>query len=239
MMLRLPVAAALLLSLLGGCAHTPPDEPSDPLEAINRPIFRFNQTADRYVLRPVARGYVAVVPEPVRGGIGNFFSNLFYPTVILNDLLQGKFAQGGEDLGRFVLNTTVGLGGFMDVASRVGLPANDEDFGQTLGTWGVGPGWYLMLPLLGPASNRDLIGRVGDYYSSPTTYTDEEALEIGLNVLNVIDTRAGLLDADRLLEQQFDPYLFLRTVYLQRRLALVHDGNPPRQRYDFEDDFDE
>ncbi|MGB0956030.1 MAG: MlaA family lipoprotein [Panacagrimonas sp.] len=223
--------------MLGACAHTPADDPADPLEPVNRGIYKFNRTADKYVLRPVASGYVKVVPGKARRGVSNFLDNLFYPTTIVNALLQGKVKQSGRDLARFGLNTTAGLLGFIDVASWVGLEKNDEDLGQTLGRWGVGEGWYLMLPLLGPSSNRDLIGSVGDAFTSPTAYVDSE-VAIGLGVVNAIDTRAELLDADGLLDQQLDPYVFLRTIYLQRRLSLVHDGNPPQEEFDF-DDFDD
>src|SRR5688572_26977733 len=151
----------LLLTLLAaGCAHSPAYDPQDPLEKVNRAVFGFNEKADQYVLKPVAKGYDKITPQPVRRGIANFFDNLFYPTVIVNDLLQAKLKQGAFDLGRFVVNTTVGVVGIFDVATGWGMEKHEEDFGQTLGYWGVGPGWYLMLPLLGPSDNRDLVGRV-------------------------------------------------------------------------------
>lgn len=241
-------AAALAMVLLGGCAHRPPDEPLDPLEPVNRGVFRFNRVADRYVLRPVAQGYRDYTPGEFRIGVSNFLDNLFYPTTIVNDLLQGKFAQGGRDTARFVLNTTVGIVGIMDVATPLGLPRNDEDLGQTLGKWGAGEGIYLMLPLLGPSNARDLVGRVGDSFSGPTpvanladayTVTDyqvRDAVDYGLVALGAIDTRAGLLDADKFLDQQLDPYLFVRTAYLQARQNKVFDGNPPKPKFDFDED---
>lgn len=235
-----------------GCAHLPPDEPSDPLEPINRGIFAFNRQADRYVLRPVAKGYRDYVPVEIRLGVSNFLDNLFYPTVIVNDVLQGKFAQGGKDLGRFVINTTIGIVGLMDVATDLGLPANDEDLGQTFGRWGAGEGWYLMLPLLGPSNTRDLIGRVGDTFTGPTpvadltdayTVTDyhvDNTIDLSLTVMSGVDARVGLLDADKFLDEQLDPYIFVRTAYLQRRQNLVFDGNPPKPKFDFDDeDFDD
>ncbi len=220
------VAVAVAIS---GCAHRSPYEPADPLESVNRPVFSFNMKADRYVLRPVAKTYVSLVPQPVRTGVTNFFDNLFYPTVIVNDVLQGKFAQASRDTARFLMNSTYGLAGFLDPATMVGLKKNDEDFGQTLGRWGVGEGWYLMLPLLGPTTNRDLIGRVGDNWTDPLQYADDidTAQRIGLVGLEVIDTRSRLLDFDAILDQQFDPYVFIRTAYLERRLNQVYDGNPP------------
>ncbi|MGQ0529168.1 MAG: MlaA family lipoprotein [Panacagrimonas sp.] len=229
----LTLSAVLLAS---GCAHLPPDEPSDPLETVNRGVYTFNRGADRYVLRPVAKTYRDYVPGPVRVGVGNFLDNLFYPTVIVNDLLQGKFAQGGRDLGRFVLNTTVGLVGVMDVATQVGLPANDEDFGQTLGYWGLGEGMYLMLPFLGPSNGRDLFGAVGDYFTSPTTYVEDTETQWIVTGVSAIDARTALLDADKFLDEQPDPYIFIRTAYLQQRQNLVFDGNPPRQKFDFDED---
>ena len=227
---------------LGGCAHTPPDDPSDPMEGWNRGVWAFNEKADKYVLRPIAKGYDKVTPAPVQTGIGNFFQNLLYPTVMVNDLLQLKFKQFGQDTLRLVVNTIVGLGGTVDVASDAGLPAHDEDFGQTLGYWGVGPGWYLMLPLFGPSNNRDLIGAVGDWRTSTLTYIGEEedstlALELGF--LQAVHGRAQLLPADKVLEQQLDRYSFVRSLYLQDRLNKVYDGNPPKETFDFGDEDEE
>lgn len=229
----LPTALLPAALLLGGCAHTPPDDPSDPLEPVNRAVYSFNEKADRYVLKPVAEGYDWAVPSLVRRGIANFFGNLFYPTVLVNDLLQLKFQMLAQDFSRFVLNTTFGLGGFIDVATPGGLPANDEDFGQTLGYWGVGPGWYLMLPLLGPSDNRDLIGRVGDGFANPLNYGDGE-INLGASTVNLVETRAQYLGSEAILEQQLDRYVFIRTIYLQNRLNKVHDGNPPKENFGFE-----
>lgn len=216
----------LTVALLAACAHTPPYEPADPLEPINRSIYSFNRTADRYVLRPVARGYRNVTPQPVQTGIGNFLSNLAYPITIVNATLQGKFAQAGRDTGRFVINSTAGLAGFIDVATPVGLNENDEDFGQTLGSYGVGPGWYLMLPFLGPSTNRDLIGLGADSFTTPERLLDGD-VQIAITAIDVLHTRAGLLSADGFLESQVDEYVALRTVYLEQRLNKVYDGNPP------------
>ena len=219
---------ALLVLMTTGCAHRSPFEPADPLEPINRPIYVFNMTADRYVLRPVAKTYADYVPSPVQTGIGNFFDNLFYPTTIVNGLLQGKFKQSGLDLTRFLLNSTFGLAGLLDPATRIGLPRHNEDLGQTLGHWGVGEGWSLMLPLLGPTTNRDLVGRVGDNWSDPLQYSDLDTRErIAVAAPDLIHSRARLLDLDSVIAQQLDPYVFVRTAYLQRRLNLVYDGSPP------------
>lgn len=232
------LALLLAASALGGCAHTPPDDPSDPLEGWNRGVYKFNTVADKYVLRPVAKGYDKVTPAPVKTGIGNFFSNLMYPTVIVNDLLQLKIKQFGHDTLRFVVNTLIGLGGTVDIATRAGLPAHDEDFGQTLGYWGVGPGWYLMLPFLGPSNNRDLVGAVGDWYTNPLNYVDEddEDWAWGAGALQVVHQRANLLGFDNVLEQQLDPYVFVRSIYLQNRLNKVYDGNPPKEDFGFDDE---
>lgn len=236
---RIGLGLVLMLSIaLGGCASRPTHDPSDPLESVNRQVFAFNNTVDRYVARPVAQTYVDVVPRPVRTGIGNFLSNLAYPIVIVNDLLQLKFVQAGRDTGRFLFNTTVGLGGFIDVASDIGLTKNNEDFGQTLGYWGVGEGWFLMLPFLGPSSNRDLIGTVADTFANPVFYLEgphENEARAGLLVLTAVDTRAGLLGTERLLAEQFDPYIFLRSAYLERRKNLVNDGTPRADAIDYDE----
>lgn len=217
---------ALLPVLLCACAHTPPDDPADPLERYNRVVYGFNEKLDGYIAQPVARGYVAVLPEEIRQGVSNFFDNVTYPTVVINDLLQGKFAQGARDTGRFLFNTTVGLGGILDPATRIGLDANDEDFGQTLGAWGVGPGWFLMLPVLGPSSNRDFSGQLLNGTTNPLTYTDHQ-YRYPLYALEAVNSRANLLGIESVLAQQFDRYAFVRGAYLQRRLSLVYDGEPP------------
>lgn len=237
---RHAVVAAVLATatLLNACAHSPAYEPADPLERINRPIMDFNLKADKYVLRPVAKGYAAVVPPPVRSSIGNFFSNLFYPTTIANALLQGKFRQTGQDTLRFAMNSTIGLAGFLDVATSQGLPRHDEDLGQTLGRWGLGQGWFLMLPLLGPTTNRDLVGRVGDNWTEILQYVDGVSFEdrILLGSVRIVDGRARLLNADGALEQQLDPYVFVRTLYLERRRNLVYDGQAPQEDFDLDEE---
>ena len=238
-MTRLPgrVALLVLACAAAGCAHRPADDPADPLEPVNRVVYTFNETADRYVLRPVAKGYDTVTPSFLRTGVRNFLDNLFYPTVIANDLLQLKGQMFAQDLSRFVINTTFGLVGVIDVATPTGLPRNDEDFGQTLGYWGVGEGWYLMLPLLGPSNNRDFVGRSVDAFTSPLYYVENSTTTIPLSVLNVVSDRADLLKADRMLEGQLDRYVFVRTIYLQHRQAKVYDGNPPAEEYGFEEEF--
>ncbi len=227
----------LLASIaLGACAHSPIDEPSDPLEPVNRAVYSFNMKLDRYVAKPVAKGYNYAVPREIRTGISNFFQNLTYPTVIVNDALQGKFKQSGLDTTRFLMNSTFGLAGFLDPATLVGLEKHDEDFGQTFGYWGIGPGWYLMLPFFGPSDNRDLTGRVFGIATDPITYIRSTEASIGVTGLSVVKTRSDLLSVDSVLEQQFDPYLFVRSAFLQHRQNQVYDGNPPREDYGLDDD---
>lgn len=232
------IGIALVVSL-AACAHSPTYDPSDPLEGVNRGIYAFNSTADKYVLRPVAQGYVAVTPGFVRKGVTNFFANLGYPLTIVNQFLQGKPVEGLSDTGRFLVNSTLGIAGLFDPASALGLKPHQEDFGQTFGTWGVGQGWYLMLPFLGPSTNRDFTGRLVGTPLNPLIYPDEPEVIFGLNVLDIINTRALLLSTDRLVRQAYDPYVFVRDAYLQSRRAAVHDGNPPREDFDFEDDFED
>ncbi|MFZ5541798.1 MAG: MlaA family lipoprotein [Pseudomonadota bacterium] len=231
------VAAALLAS---ACATVPPDagrDPVDPLERMNRHVFDFNDRVDRAVLKPVAHGYVAVVPEPVRGCVTNFFANLGDVSNAANNLLQGKPVEAVSDICRIAINTTVGVLGCFDVASKMGLEKHNEDFGQTLGRWGLGSGAYLVLPLLGPSSVRDAVGRVPDAYVDPVSAAgDNVRARNTLFALETIDLRARLLDAGRLLEAAaLDKYRFTRDAYLQRRRNLVYDGNPPRAEDDDEE----
>ncbi|MES2883869.1 MAG: VacJ family lipoprotein [Pseudomonadota bacterium] len=222
-----PIALTMATALITACAHTPPGEPSDPLEPVNRVVLGFNLTADKYVLRPIARGYDKVAPDPVRKGVANFFRNLQEPRTVVNGLLQGKVKQAASDTGRFLLNSTAGFAGLMDVATNAGLLRHDEDFGQTIGYYGVGSGWYLMLPFLGPSSNRDLLGRGGDYFTGYSYYVQEPEVSYPLLAVDTIDSRARLLPADALLEEALDKYVLVRTAYLQQRLNKVYDGAPP------------
>lgn len=226
-----------LVVAAAGCAHSPTYDPADPLERINRGVYAFNDTADKYVLRPVAKGYVAVTPGFVRKGVTNFFHNLGYPLTIVNQFLQGKPVEGLSDTGRFLVNTTLGIGGLFDPASALGLAPHEEDFGQTFGVWGIGQGWYLMVPFLGPSTNRDFTGRLVGGPLNPLFYGDDAEAVFVVNLLDIVNTRALLLSSDRLVRQAFDPYVFVRDAYLQSRRSAVHDGNPPREDFDF--DFDD
>ena len=232
------MALCLTVLFAAGCAHSPTYDTLDPLEPVNRGIYKFNDTADTYVLKPVAKGYVAVTPGFVRTGVTNFFGNLTYPLTIVNQFLQGKPADGFSDMGRFLVNSTLGIGGLFDPATPLGLNRHDEDFGQTFGKWGVGNGWYLMLPFLGPSTNRDLTGRIVAIPFNPTYYVSDGDVVLGLSALDIVNTRAMLLNADRLVRNQYDPYVFIRDAYLQRRRSQVYDGSPPREDFDF-DDFED
>lgn len=231
--LRRP-AWLLIALLLTGCAGTPaiPDE-RDPFEGLNRSIYQFNDAFDQAVGQPVAEAYQKVVPQPVNRGISNFFSNLEDVLVLFNDLLQLKFQQAASDFGRISFNTTFGLLGFFDVASHMDFPKHNEDFGQTLGYWGVGQGPYLVLPFLGPSTLRDGTGDVVDGFAYPAYRLEDPNTRLGLFLLDAVDTRAELLRASRVLEQAaLDPYAFVRDAYLQRRQSLVYDGNPPLPEFD-------
>jgi len=225
--------AALLLgvSILAGCATTA-DKP-DPWEGFNRKTFAFNEKLDEAVLKPVATGYVKVVPGFAREGVSNFFSNLEDVGTSLNNFLQGKPGEGVSDVGRFVVNSVFGVLGLWDVATPMGLEKHYEDFGQTLGVWGVDSGPYLVLPLLGPSSARDAPAKVVD----PSWYypiaLDNDRIYWSLWTLDKIRTRADLLQAGSVLDQAaLDKYTFIRDAWLQRRRSQVYDGNPPRPKED-------
>ena len=212
---------------LTACVTLPPNSPrspQDPWESWNRGVYRFNDVVDRAVAKPVAKTYVKVVPSPIRIGVSNFFANLNTPTVMINDALQGKLLAAANDLGRFVLNSTVGLGGILDPASAAGLNKNNEDFGQTLGKWGVHPGPFVELPVLGPSDLRDAPALVVDSYTNPRQYIRNAWIKYGLYLPDLTDRRAALLPLEETLKNVYDPYAFVRDAYLQRRAYLVSDG---------------
>lgn len=223
------VLLVLFVGLITGCATTSSlPAQNDPFEKMNRSILDFNLESDRILLHPVARSYSKVVPAPVRKGIGNFFSNLWEPMTIVNDLLQGKVIYAVRDTSRFLVNTTVGLLGIFDVAEKINLPKHREDFGQTLAVWGVPPGPYLVLPFLGPANIRDAVGLVPQYlYTDASVYLDSPE-SIYASTIRLVDTRSTLFGSDEMLKAQPDMYFFLREAYRQSRMNLIHDGNPPR-----------
>lgn len=217
------LTAVLSLLLLAGCAHSPPTNPNDPLESMNRAFFESNRVLDKHILRPLASGYHKVVPDPVETGVGNFFDNALSPITIVNSLLQLKWGSFNIALGRFLINSTVGIGGLIDVASALDIADPNEDLGQTLGYWGVGRGAYLVVPLFGPSSGRDLVGDVGDGFLNPLNYIDSLALQLSLRAVYILNKRARFLGFDQVLKQQFDPYVFMRTYYLKQRQAAVQD----------------
>jgi phospholipid-binding lipoprotein MlaA len=229
---------ALLLSV-AGCASLPsgakPD-PRDRFERVNRGIYSFNVKIDHAVLRPTARAYVKITPRPVRTGVSNFLSNLTYTTTIINDFLQGQWRHGGSDTARLVVNTVFGIGGIFDVATPSGLDRNYADFGQTMGKWGVHSGPYVMLPFLGPSTVRDAIGLLPDEYTTIRAYIINPYVRWGLFSLDVVDRRAGLLDEDKILDRSYDPYAFLRNVYLQRRDYQIHGDQSPEEQFPDLDD---
>jgi phospholipid-binding lipoprotein MlaA len=223
---RAALGIAFILST-SACVTLPPNSPrlpQDPWESWNRGVYKVNDKLDRAVLKPVAKGYVRVVPSPIRTGVNNFFANLNMTTVMFNDALQGKLRAAGTDLGRLLLNSTVGLGGILDPATPAGLAHNNNDFGVTLGHWGVHPGPFLELPLLGPSDVRDGAGEVVDTYTNPRQYIKNNWWRYGLFVPYFLDVRASLLSLDETLKNVYDPYAFIRDAYLQRRAYLVSDG---------------
>lgn len=234
----LVMAVALFMS---ACAHTGGtngERNPDPWEPFNRSIFQFNEALDRAVIKPVATGYKKVMPDPVRRGVGNVFRNLAEPTTIVNDLLQGKINQAGEDFLRFAVNSTFGLLGWFDPATELGLVHHEEDFGQTLSVWGFARGPYLVLPLLGPSTITDSVGLVPETLYTDPRYAAGYAIETyAIVAADAIDTRARLLGASKVVDLQLDPYVFRRETYLQQRWQLIHDGDPPQAEGESEDDW--
>lgn len=217
----------LLVTLLAtsGCASTQTAEnanPEDPWEGFNRKVFAFNDVVDRYTLKPIARGYRNITPDPVQTGVGNFFSNLGELRTALNSVLQGKPDNAGLATSRFLINSTVGIGGLLDYATLMEITADEEDFGQTLAVWGWEDSRYLVLPLLGPSTLRDTTGLPADMTSYPVYYVDDDTVRISLTALNLIDVRAGLLDQEELIRG--DRYRFIRDAYLQSRQFEISDG---------------
>ena len=240
MLSPLRAAAAVLIALLAaGCAATPGRTTNDDrFESLNRGVYKFNDAVDRAALKPVAKGYRNVTPHWLRVAVGNFLGNLEYPMTIVNQFLQGKPKLGLRDTGRFLINTTLGIGGLMDPATSAGLEANDEDLGQTLAVWGVSSGPYLNLPFFGPSTLRDAPSRMVDFFFDPLTYVDVPWEAVwSRRVLDAVHTRSELLPLDATLQKTYDPYAFIRDSWLQRREYAIFDGNPPpEQLEDFEEE---
>lgn len=220
------------LVLLSGCASVPgPADKKDPLESYNRAMFAFNDGLDRTIVKPVAEVYRDTIPQPVQSGVSNFFSNIDDIFVFLNDLLQFKLTQAASDFSRLVWNTTAGLGGFIDVASHMDLPKHNEDLGQTLGAWGIGDGPYIVLPFLGPSTVRDTTGILVEAPHHPVNDIEDNETYWATVALMTVDKRAQLLGASNIVDEAaLDRYVFIRDAYLQHRLSLIYDGNPPREK---------
>ncbi|MCF7970880.1 MAG: VacJ family lipoprotein [Methylococcaceae bacterium] len=226
------VLGVIGISFLQACTTVPVTDPIDPWEGMNRDILEFNDEVDRIILKPAAKGYQWITPEFLDVGISNFFSNLKDIGVSVNDFLQAKPKQGAMDSARFLVNSTVGVAGFVDVATMIDLPKHEEDFEQTLAVWGVPSGPYVVIPFLGPSSVRGIGGKVGDTALHPLTYTFffgstalSTGLSVGLRGTEIIDVRADFLDAETVAaEAAVDRYLFFRSAYMQRRQYLINDG---------------
>ena len=227
------VLAAALAALVSSA--TLAADVRDPFEPINRASYAFNEGLDRALLKPAARTYKRYTPGLLQTGISNVFGNAKYPVTLVNDVLQGKLADAFNDTGRFVLNSTLGLGGILDPATDVGLDRNDEDFGQTFGRWGVEQGPYFVVPLFGPTTLRDGIGAIADDFAEPRSYLEDDSTRWTLWAASNFESRVRLLDADAVLQRAGDPYTFVRSAYLQRREYQVRDGNVPTP--DLEADF--
>lgn len=204
----------------------------DPWERFNRKVYAFNQGADRYVIRPVARGYVKVTSPEVRTVVSNFFGNLKLPLSAVHALLQGKPGAAGHNVGRFAINSTVGLLGLFDPASKFGVNGQQEDLGQTLAVWGLDSGPYLVLPLIGPSTVRDGIGGAIDGYADPVQYYAREEGNYWPLALEIINLRAQFFQTERYVEEAYDPYVFVRDAYRQRRIYAIYDGDPPQALID-------
>jgi len=233
-----PVLLAILLLqlvILGGCASqqvTLTDPERDPWEAYNRKIHSFNMGLDRAILRPVAKGYDIIMPDAPQRGVRNFFKNLAYPVTFINLILQGKFEDSLTATGRFLMNSSVGVLGFFDVATKVDIPKFDEDFGQTLAVWGWKDSRYLVMPLFGPYTARDFIGRGFYGYFHPISYAVREYNNYIPLVVDLITLRAELLPFQAELDAASDPYVLVRDVWLQNREFKIYDGDPPQVDYD-------
>ncbi len=233
---RLSLLTVIILSATGCTTLSSSDDPAlqsstDPFSELNRSVYAFNNTADQVILKPAARAYDAVLPDPAQKGVGQFFSNLNEPLNIVNNLLQGKVDGALNSTYRFAVNSTVGIFGLFDVAKLYDVEKKSEDFGQTLAGWGVKPGPYFMVPFFGPSSLRDGLGLIAESaaYYPINELSDTSSTRTAINALNIIDNRASLLGTSEILENQLDPYTFLKETYDQNRLNAIYDGNPPEQ----------
>ncbi|CAI8179786.1 MAG: putative phospholipid-binding lipoprotein MlaA [Marinobacterium sp. xm-d-530] len=221
----------LSVSLSSVTAFADESELQDPWEGFNRGVFNFNESLDRAILKPVAQGYRFIMPDVAEQGVSNFFDNLRDVVTFFNNVLQLKPVEATQDLSRVLINTTIGIGGLFDVATAMDIPKNDEDFGQTLGAWGVESGPYLVLPLFGPSTVRDGVGIIPDMYLDPLNQVESDELRFGLKALKVVDKRASLLDREGVITG--DRYTFIRDAYLQKREFEVNDGRVEFNADDF------
>jgi len=234
---KIPLTCLIATLAITGCATTTPKEAAetDPWQGWNRDTQDFNDGFDKHVLKPLAIGYLNVTNDVVDKGVTNFFSNINDVGVTINDILQLKLLQGGMDISRFIVNTTAGVGGVFDWAEKIDLPKHNEDFGQTLGYWGVPSGPYLVLPFFGASTPRDTVGLLGDALLDPLTYVSifggfaGNMATIGTSALDVADYRAGVMSSEKVLKEATDGnrYDFIKNTYLQHREYLIYDGNPP------------
>jgi phospholipid-binding lipoprotein MlaA len=230
--LLLLACAALLLSACAGTQNRHTDPINDPWEGFNRKVHRFNMHMDKAIARPISKAYYTVTPKPVQRGVTNFFRNIDYPVTFINQVLQGKFKESGISTGRFLVNSTLGVLGLFDVASRMGIPHHDEDFGQTLAHWGYEDSRYLVLPFFGPSTLRDGIGQSVYGYVHPVSHVAREDHFYTPMVLDLIQTRAAFLSQDSALDEFYDPYTLIRDAWLQNRAFRIHDGDAPMPDYD-------
>jgi phospholipid-binding lipoprotein MlaA len=234
-----PTFILICFLFISGCAGVPTNRDldahrfsGDP-EKLNRAIYQFNDKIDRGVLKPISQGYASVVPDPVRKGISNFYNNLLEINSLINNIIQGDLSGAGTNLARFMTNTTVGILGLFDVAGKNGVEPDTEDFGQTMAVWGIPPGPFIILPLLGPSSLRDAVGLIPYYiYTRPQSHISELKPSVAIAVTNLINRRSKLLGASDLVDGQLDPYSFIRGTYEQARINAVFDDNPPEEEYD-------
>ncbi len=227
---RRALMGLLLLAVLGlqACATVASPDPRDPMESWNRGVFGFNDALDRAVVKPVATAYQEVLPRPVRKGVNNFFGNLTDMWSAVNNGLQLRGREMGDSIGRVMVNTTIGLLGLIDVASDLNIERHSADFGLTLGRWGVRPGPFVVLPLLGPFTLREVAALPIDIQGNPVNHVSDEPSRTGLTVLNLVDTRASYLKAGEVVDgAALDRYSFMRDAYLQRQRSRQYDGNPP------------
>lgn len=235
---RIAIVLASLAMAMGGCASVPAEDraDTDPWEPMNRTLYSINDGIDNVTLKPLAKGYEKILPQPVRTGISNFFKNLRTPGSSINNFLQGKPKRGFSELGRFVFNSTLGVGGIFDIATAGGLERHYEDIGQTAAVWGVPDGPYVMIPLLGPSTLRDTLLTPLFIWSSPLYHYNNTSVRDKLYILRAIELRARFLPLESTLEESKDPYITLRESYLQNREYEIYDGEPPEDD-EFFDEF--